>query len=202
MQPSRHGMRNNSGLALDLPSTIDWASTRRCAWAQALPTQGDQPPTPVVGAAHTLAVDGRHLAIGQGKGVLHPVPKALLEPGRMQPCKVPPQRIVRGNPVRQCQEGAQPLLIELAKERDDRQHRQHQDVRQVVPFGAVDPRISSRVSRVSTRDEGIGPSVRSSSQAGSGTVQCRPVSIRPLSPPNEMQSPWPTALQSDNPNVV
>ena len=94
-----------------------------------------------MGAAHTLAVDGRHLAVGQGKGVLHPVPKALLEPGRMQPRKVPPQRVVRGDPARQCQEGAQPLLVELAEERDDRQHRQHQDVRQVVSFGAVAPRI-------------------------------------------------------------
>lgn len=131
-------MRNNSGLALDLLSTTVWANTRRRAWAQALPTSGGQPPTPVVGAAHTLAVDGRHLAVGQGKGVLHPVPKALLEPGRMQPRKVPLQRVVRGDPVRQCQEGAQPLLVELAEERDDRQH---QDVRQVVPFGAVAPRI-------------------------------------------------------------
>ncbi len=92
MQPARHGMRNNSGLALDLPSTT--------VWAQTLPTQGGQPPTPVVGAAHTLAVDGCHLAVGQGKGVLHLVPKALLEPGRMQPRKVPPQRVVRGDPVR------------------------------------------------------------------------------------------------------
>ncbi len=50
----------------------------------------------------------------------------------------------------QCQEGAQPLLVELAEEHDghetvgttdDRQHRQHQDVREVVPFGAVDPQI-------------------------------------------------------------
>ena len=84
------------------------------------------------------------------QGVLHPVPEALLETGRIQPREDPPQRIMRGDPVRQGQEGAQPVLVELAQERnrhetvgpaDDGQHRQHQDVGQGVPTGAVDPRI-------------------------------------------------------------
>ena len=59
-------MHNNYGLPVDLPSATVWASTRRWAWPQALPTQGGQPATGVGGAAHTLAV-------GQGKGVLRPV---------------------------------------------------------------------------------------------------------------------------------
>lgn len=30
---------------------------------------------------HVLAVNGHHLTLGQYKGALHPIPKALLEPG-------------------------------------------------------------------------------------------------------------------------
>ena len=124
--------------------------------------QGLQAPAPVVGAAHALAVDGHHLAVGQGKGVLHPVPEALLEAGRIQPREDPYQRVVRGDPVRQRQEGAQPLLVELAKRamatklsapQDDRQHGQHQDVGQGVQPGAVDPRILQAVQGL---DQGRG----------------------------------------------
>ena len=56
--------------------------------------QGPQAAAPVVGAAHALAVDGHDLALGQLKGLLHPVPEALLEPARIQPCEDPPQRVV------------------------------------------------------------------------------------------------------------
>ena len=129
---------------------------------------GAGPPAPVVGAAHALAVDGHDLTVGQRKGRLHPVPKALLEASRIQPREDPSPRVVRGDPVGQLQEGAQLGLVELAEERDghetvgaadDGQHGQHQDVRQGVHLGAVDPRIAG-VSRGSTRDEGIGPSMR------------------------------------------
>ena len=163
MQPSRHSMRSRSGravLALKGSSTAVRASTRRLAWAQ--------PPAPVVGTAPALAVDGHDLTVGQGKGRLHPVPEALLEAGRIQPREDPSQRVVRRDPVGQRQEGAQPGLVERAEEGDghetvgaaeDGRHRQHQDVRRVVQLGAVDPRIPGR-SRVSTRDEDIGPSLR------------------------------------------
>ena len=40
---------------------------------------------------------------------LHPVPEALLEAGRVQPGEDPARRVVGGDAVRQCQEGAQPL---------------------------------------------------------------------------------------------
>ena len=55
MQPVRHIMRSSSGMAviaLDLSSTVVWASTRRLACA----------PAPVMGAAHVFAVDGHDLA--------------------------------------------------------------------------------------------------------------------------------------------
>ena len=112
--------------------------------------QGPQTQTPVVGAAHALAVDGHDLTLGQFKGCLHPVPEALLEAGRVQPRANPPQRVVRGDPVRQLQEGAQPLLVEPAEEgdgheavgaADDGQHGQHQDVRQGVQLGPIDTGI-------------------------------------------------------------
>ena len=88
------GMRSSSGMAvisLDLLSTAVRAGTRRLASAQA----------PVVGAAHALAGNGHHLPPGPFEGRLHPVPEALLETGRVQPCEDPPQRVVRGDPVRQ-----------------------------------------------------------------------------------------------------
>ena len=114
------------------------------------PVQRAQALTPVMGTAYALAVDRHDLALGQGKGGLHPVPKARLEPGRVQPREDPPQRVVRGDPVRPFQEGAQPGLVALAQEGDGHetvgsadhgQHRQHQDVRQGVQLGPVDPRI-------------------------------------------------------------
>ena len=122
--------------------------------------QGPQAPAPVMGAAHALAVDRHDLALGQGKGRLHPVPKALLEVGRVQPCEDPPQRVVRGDPVRQFQEGAQPGLVELAEEgdrhetvgaADDGQYRQDQDVRQMVQLGPVHPRIFQGVQGLDQR---------------------------------------------------
>ncbi len=119
--------------------------------------QGAQAPPPVVGAAHALAVHRHDLARGQLEGLLHPVPEALLEPARIQPCEDPPQRVVRGDPMGQCQKGAQPLFVELAEEGDGHkavgtadhgQHRQHQDVRQVVQFGPVHPRILQGVQNL------------------------------------------------------
>ena len=97
MQPSNPSIRSNSGMAeisLHWSSTAVWASTRRLAWSLA--------PTLVVGAAHALAVDGHDLTLGPRKGRLHPVPKALLEPGSIQPSKDSSQSVVRGDPVRQC----------------------------------------------------------------------------------------------------
>ena len=112
-------MRSSSGMAvisLDLLSTAVWASTRRLASAQApIRVQRLQAPAPVVGTAHALAVDGHHLAPGQFEGRLHPVPEAFLEAGRVQPGEDPSQRVVRGDAVRQGQEGAQPLLVEPAE---------------------------------------------------------------------------------------
>ena len=139
---------------------------------------GSMAPTPVVGAAHALAVDGHDLARGQLEGLLHPIPEALLEPARIQPREDPPQRVVRGDAVRQFQEGAQPRLVELAEEgngheavgaADHGQHRQHRDVRQGMQLGPVHPGIPG-ASSILTRDAGIGRSMRGTSQAESGTA--------------------------------
>ena len=75
------------------------------------PVPGDEPlhqepyiylskaPTPVVGPAHVLAVDGHELIVSSRKGVLHPVPKTFSEPGRIQPRADPPPRVVRRDSV-------------------------------------------------------------------------------------------------------
>lgn len=71
------------------------------------------------------------------------------------------------------------------------QCRQHQDVRQVVQLGPV-ARILG-VSRISTRDEGIGLSMRGSPQVESGTAHCSLISSG--SPTICMQSPCDTTLK-------
>ena len=129
---------------------------------------------PVVGAAHALAVDGHDLAGGQFKGILHPVPKALLETGRIQPREDPSQGIVRGDPVRQLQEGAQPLLVEPAEEGaiamklSAPQMTASTDSTRMSVRGCSfvrSTRGSSKASMVSTRDGG-GLDMRRSPQAG------------------------------------
>ncbi len=149
--------------------------------------QRPQPPIPVVGTAHALAVDRHDLAVDPCQRLPHPVPAALLEPARIQPCEDPFQRVVRGAPVRQFQEGAQPLFIELAEEGDghkaigaagDGQYRQHQNVRQGCSW-VRSTWGSSRASRSSTRDEGIGLFMRSTLQADAGIAHCSPASTCP-----------------------
>ena len=137
-------------------------------------------PPPVVGAAQALAGAGHDLAVGQLEGFLHPVPEALLEPARIQPGEGPAQGIVRGNPVGQLQEGAQPLLVELVEEgnghkavgaAEDGQDRQDHDVRQGVRFGPVHPGLPE-VPGISTQDEGSGLSMRGLS---AGCIRNRPL---------------------------
>ena len=110
----------------------------------------------------------------------HPVPEALLEPARIQPCEDPFQRVVRGAPVRQFQEGAQPLFVELAEEGDGHKAIGAADDGQPecpsgVQLGPVHLG-SSRASRSSTRDEGIGLFMRSALQADAGIAHCSPAS--------------------------
>ena len=57
-----------------------------------------------------------NLPSGQLEGRLHPVPEALLEAGRVQPGEDPAKRVVRGEPVRPCQDGTQPLFVEPPEE--------------------------------------------------------------------------------------
>lgn len=64
------------------------------------------------------AFDKHDLPVGHLEDALHPVPKPLLDPGRVQPREDPSQCIVRGDPVRQLQENAQPGIVELAEEGD------------------------------------------------------------------------------------
>ena len=120
------------------------------------------------GPRRARAFDEHDLPVGQLEDALHPVPKPLLDPGRIQPREDPSQRVVRRDPVRQFQERTQSGSVEFAEEgdghetagsTDDRQHGQHQDVRQVVRLSLVDPRLPG-LSRSSTRDGDIRPSLR------------------------------------------
>ena len=68
--------------------------------------------------ARARAFDEHDLPVGQLEDALHPVPNPLLDPDRIQPREDPSQRVVRGDPVRQLQEGAQPGIVELTEEGD------------------------------------------------------------------------------------
>ncbi len=159
MQPFRHNMRSSSGMAvisLDLSSTAVWARTRRLAWAQALTRCRGPAPDP-----------GRGNRARSGRRRARPGPRSVQRPPAPSPGSPPRTRshpAVRGDAVRQLQEGAQPRLVELAEEGDgheavgaanDGQHRQHQDVRQGVQLGPVDPRTPGRPgSRPGTQASG------------------------------------------------
>ena len=118
---------------------------------------GDTPP---VGDAENELLAPYRLPCAQHLGqrcLLHPVPEALLEPARIQPCHDPSQRVVRGDAVRQGPEGAQPLLIALAAEgegheavgtADHRQHRQDQDICQGMQPGPAAPRIFQGIQKL------------------------------------------------------
>ena len=131
----------------------DMGEVARC------PTAADSDPAVVLPDRVCVVVgaSGEVSGLFQRNGILHPVLKALLEPGCVPPRTDPAQCVVRGSPVQQCQEGAQSGLVELAKEgdghqtvgtTDDRQHRQHQDVRQGVQLGPVAPRPADRGFRL------------------------------------------------------
>ena len=137
--------------------------------------QGLQAPAPIVGAAHALAVDGHDLAPGQGEGRLHPVPEAFLEAGRVQPRADPAQGVVRGNAVRQGQEGAQPLLVEPAEEGNG-----HEAVRPADEPARTEPGCPSG-GAVWCGQHGNLPECPWS-RPGTGTSGCSRGSLRRLNP--------------------
>ena len=70
------------------------------------------------GAPHGLAVDRHHLALEPDRQRLRPCREAGLERVRVEQHEDPPERVVRGDAVRQLQEGLQPGLLAAPVELD------------------------------------------------------------------------------------
>ena len=99
-------------------STAIWASTRRLAWAHALTRcRGYNPRPRLWSRAHSCR---QWAPPGRRSGQRPPAPSAESPPRSRPhpPRKDLSQHIVRGDPVGQFQEGAQPGIVELAKEGD------------------------------------------------------------------------------------
>src|SRR4051794_37192711 len=69
-------------------------------------------------APHGLAVDRDHLALDPVRQRLRPAGEAGLERVRVDEHEHPPERVVRGDAVRQGEEGPEPGLLAAAVERD------------------------------------------------------------------------------------
>ena len=101
-------------------------------------------------APQGLAVNGNHLAGRQHIHRLDPFQKAALKFRRVQGRKDPPEGVMRGNPIWQLQEPAEPFFLGLAKfghfhptirATDHRANGDQDDVQQLVRFRAVNPGI-------------------------------------------------------------
>ena len=71
-----------------------------------------------MGAAHRLAVDGHHLALGELGHRLDPLNKTALELLWVQPGEDIPEGVMGGDSVGQLQESPEPLLFAIAEEFD------------------------------------------------------------------------------------
>src|SRR3954452_17500662 len=106
------------------------------------------------GAPDGLAVDRHHLALDLARQRLCPTREAALERIRIDQHEDSPERIVRGDPVRQGQKGLQPYLLAAPvkldvlpafRASDDRTHRDHENVDQLMIALAYHPRIGEPV---------------------------------------------------------
>ena len=155
MQPSRHSMRSSSGmavLALESSSTAVWASTRRLVWAQALTRCRGPNPRPRSWEPRTLLPSmGTTWPLVMAKVSCTQSRKPSSNRAASSRAKTRPSVSCEGIPwgsVRRSQSSLswpKRAMNETVGAADDRQHRQHQDVRQVVQLGAVDPRILQAV---------------------------------------------------------
>src|SRR4051794_31415995 len=130
MQPSSRRVSSSSGTAVisfDSPSTARWpsASPRSLAECQpALARPGaDQVQRPALVAAAArapprLAVDRHHLALDPVRQGLRPAGEAGLERVRVDEHEHPPEGVVRGDAVRQGEEGPEPGLLAATVELD------------------------------------------------------------------------------------
>ena len=98
-----------------------------------------------MGAAHRLAVDGHHFALGELGHGLNPLNETMLELLRIQPGEDVSEGIMGGNTVGQLQEGLEPLLFAVAEEldihpvigaADGATNGNGDDIQEFVPLGA------------------------------------------------------------------
>jgi len=106
----------------------------------------------VVGTAQRFAIKRNDLGIKAG-GSLHPGKEALLKLLRVKRSEDAAERVMRGDTVRQRQEGAEPRKLGVAElldldpaigTTDNSTDRNHHDIEQVVVFGALHTRIVAR----------------------------------------------------------
>ena len=104
----------------------------------------------VKGVAQGLAVDGNDLSLGEIPDSLNPVDEAVLELPRVQASKDTGKGIMGRDPIGQVQKASQPRLFLLAVGLDlgpaigatnHRTDGNDENIEQVVPFGAIQPRI-------------------------------------------------------------
>ena len=106
-----------------------------------------------MGAAHRLAVDGHHFALGELGHGLDPLNETMLELLRIQPGEDVSEGIMGRDTVGQLQEGLEPLLFAVAEEldihpvigaADGATNGDGDDIQEFVPLGAVDPGVVQR----------------------------------------------------------
>ena len=109
-----------------------------------------QPFSPIKRPPQGFAVDGDDLAAGRVVQCRGPTHKAFLKLGRINHGPHPCKRVVRRNAVRQFQKVAQPRLLvppifgdlkERLASGDDRTHRYHQNIHQLMQDVRADPRV-------------------------------------------------------------
>src|SRR3954470_21541024 len=182
MQPSRCRAPSSSGTAVisfDLPSTARWPSARPRSLAERQPARAgpgaDQVQwavlvTAAARAPHGLAVDRDHLALDPVRQRLRPAGGAGLERVRIDQHEHPPERVVRGDAVRQGEEGLEPGPLAAAVELDvlpalgageHRADRDRQDGGQLMVAPARLARIlEPREARCQTLDHAARPPLR------------------------------------------
>ena len=152
--PFRSSNSSNFGMAvisLDLPSTATCPRVRCCRVAQALTRcSGPRPAARRCRVPQRLAVDGD---VGQAHGGADrpdPTLEARPERGRIQAAEDPLEGVVRRHPVGQVQEAPEPRLavphedldiLPAVAIADDGADRHDDEVQQLVPSAALEPRI-------------------------------------------------------------
>src|SRR5918993_2160200 len=155
----RANRSSSSGMAVisfDLSPTQRWPSTRSCSLAQALTRSGTHQVQRrvlvlmVERASERLAIGGDHLALEASRKRASPGREAGLERLGVDQYEHAPEGVVRGDAVRQRQDGPEPGQLAAAVERDvvpalgtgdHRTHSDHQDVGQPVLDLAAAARI-------------------------------------------------------------